>query len=203
MKRLEMSNKKPLPLVNKNQLMDLFEFDDDDMYELSLKVTRSSKRKKKKYTPLNSFKLRLALYKEFATAIQQRDERLLTFLLSDKQESKHWTTKQDFIDKYLNACNNFEARQPITINVHSGIGRNSNSASWQSGVTVIVDSTKKKERLWKFDLLFSIDEFSKIKITKARAVYSSSAFKGQPTNEIFKELPHPSCSPPKPKFSFK
>lgn len=172
------------------------------LFDDTVESAASNKRKRKKYTPLNSLKMRFALYKEFTTAVQHRDKRLLNFLLSDKQESKHWTTKQDFIEKYLVACKNFEARQPITITVYRGIGRNANSG-WQSGVTVIVDSTKKKERLWKFDLLFSIDELSKIKITKARVVYSSSAFKGQPTNEIFKELPHPSCSSPKPKFSFK
>jgi len=178
--------------------MDLFDNELESVSQLPAK----SKRKRKKYTPLNSLKMRQVLYKEFATALQHRDKRLLNFLLSDKQESKHWTTKQDFIDKYLNACKKMESRQPITITVHRGIGRHAN-LSWQYGVCVIVDSTKDKKRLWKFDLVFCLDEFSKVKISKVRAVFFSSAFEGQPTDELFKELPHPSCSPPEPKFSFK
>lgn len=173
-----------------------------DLFSDTIELSESNKRKRKKSTPLNCLKMRLALFKEFTTALQHRDKRLLNFLLSDKQESKHWKTKQDFIDKYLDACKNFEHYQSITITVHQGIGRIANSG-WQSGVAVVVDSTKEIERLWRFDLLFNLDEFSKLQITKARVIYSSSAFKGQPSNEFFKELPHPSCNPPEPKFSFK
>jgi hypothetical protein len=178
--------------------MDLFDNEFKDVSQLPADNTR----KRNKSTPINCLKMRFALYKEFTTALQHRDKRLLNFLLSDKQESKHWTTKQDFIDKYLNACKTFELYQSITITVHQGIGGIANSG-WQSVVAVVIESTKEKERLWRFDLLLNLDEFSKLKITKAKVIYSSSAFKGQPSNEFFKELPHPSCNPPEPEFSFK
>ena len=150
---------------------DILEFDDEQ------ETDPAPKRKKKAPNPFNNLRLRLDLYKQFALAIRERDKQVLHFLLSDNQESKDWESKQDFIDKYLKCCTKFESEQKIIITTQEGFGfDNGSQRGFYIGIAVIVDSAATKERLWRFDLVFGLDNIGKLKVNKCKRSFISTSF---------------------------
>ncbi len=149
--------------------MDLFNEDILEAMEDEAETKPKPKRKKKVPELPLRLRIRYDLYKQLALAIRQRDRQVLNFLLSDRQESKHWETKQEFVDKYLECCNRFESEEGIVITTHSGIGRqNTIPIPSFSALEVVVDSAQEGNRLWRFTLILSTDDIGKIRITKCQ-----------------------------------
>ncbi len=152
-------------------------FSKDILESMEDEEETNPKRKRKASSHPHSVRARYDGFKQFALALRQRDRQVLNFLLSDRQESKHWETKQEFVDKYLECCNRFESEGEIVISTHEGMGRQKNIPVISfSALEVVVDSAQEGNRLWRFTLILSTDDLREIRITQCNRFFQYSHY---------------------------